>query len=105
MQRLPNSILLLGAALLVALAIGIPLGIFAATRQYSKLDMTTSVVSYVGISVPSFVLGIFLLFAGGIWLRHLTGGDFYFPLFGMHKGSTSGVDDLAWHMVLPVTCL
>jgi peptide/nickel transport system permease protein len=104
-QRVPNSVLLLGTALVVSLLIAVPLGIFAATRQYSKLDMTTSVVSYVGISVPSFVLGIFLLLAGGVYLRHLTGGNFYFPLFGMHKGDTGGLDDLVWHMVLPVTSL
>jgi peptide/nickel transport system permease protein len=105
MQRVPNSVLLLGVALIVSLVIAIPLGIFAATRQYSKVDITTSVVSYVGISVPSFVLGIFLLFAGAVWLRHWTSGDFYFPLFGMHKGDNAGIDDLVWHMVLPVTSL
>jgi peptide/nickel transport system permease protein len=104
-QRVPNSVLLLGVALIVSLLIAIPLGIFAATRQYSAVDMTTSVVSYVGISVPSFVLGIFLLFLGGVWLRHWTSGDFYFPLFGMHKGDNTGLDDLAWHMVLPVVSL
>jgi peptide/nickel transport system permease protein len=104
-QRVPNSVLLLGTALIVSLLIAIPLGIFAATHQYSKLDMTTSVVSYVGISVPSFVLGIFLLLAGGVYLRHLTGGTFYFPLFGMHKGDTDSLDDLIWHMVLPVASL
>jgi peptide/nickel transport system permease protein len=104
-QRVPNSVLLLGAALIVSLLVAIPLGIFAATRQYSAVDMTTSVVSYVGISVPSFVLGIFLLFLGGVWLRHWTGGDFYFPLFGMHKGDNTGLDDLVWHMALPVVSL
>jgi peptide/nickel transport system permease protein len=104
-QRVPNSVVLLGTALIVSLLIAIPLGIFAATRQYSKVDMATSVLSYVGISVPSFVLGLFLLFAGAVWLRHWTGGDFYFPLFGMHKGDTQALDDLVWHMVLPVTSL
>ena len=62
-------------------------------------------VSYVGISIPSFVLGIFLLLAGAVWLRHLTGGDFFFPLFGMHKSGIDTLDDLVWHMVLPVTSL
>jgi peptide/nickel transport system permease protein len=105
-QRVPNSVLLLGVSLIVSLLIAIPLGVFAATHQYSKADMTTSVVSYVGISMPSFVLGIFLLLAGGVWLRHLTGGTFYFPLFGMHtNASTTDLGDLAWHMVLPVLSL
>ena len=104
-DRVPNSVLLLGTSLVVSLLIAIPLGIFAATRQYSALDMTTSVASYVGISVPSFVLGIFLLIAGGVWLRHLTPWSKHFPLFGMHSGATSGLADLVWHMVLPVTSL
>ena len=105
-QRVPNSVLLLGVSLILSLLIAIPLGVFAATHQYSKADMTTSVVSYVGISMPSFVLGIFLLLAGGVWLRHATGGNFYFPLFGMHtNASTNDLGDLAWHMVLPVVSL
>src|SRR5260370_41417641 len=101
----PTSVLLLGQSRVVSLLIATPLGIFAATRQYSPLDMATSVASYVGISVPSFVLGIFLLFAGGVWLRHLTPWSIHFPLFGMHTGATSGLEDLVWHMVLPVTSL
>jgi peptide/nickel transport system permease protein len=105
-QRVPNSVLLLGVSLLVSLLIAIPLGVFAATHQYSKVDTTTSVLSYVGISVPSFVLGIFLLLAGAVWLRKATGGTFYFPLFGMHlNASTTDLGDLVWHMVLPVTSL
>jgi len=55
--------------------------------------------------VPSFVLGIFLLIAGGVWLRHLTAGTVYFPLFGMHRGGTTDFVDLVWHMVLPVSAL
>jgi peptide/nickel transport system permease protein len=104
-ERVPNSVLLLGVSLTLSLLIAIPLGVLAATRQYSKLDVTTSVVSYVGVSMPSFVLGIFLLLAGGVCLRHVTGGVFYFPLFGMHATDTTSVDDLIWHMVLPVTSL
>jgi peptide/nickel transport system permease protein len=104
-ERVPNSVILLGASLVISLLIAIPLGIFAATHQYSKLDTTTSVASYVGISIPSFVLGIFLLLAGAVWLRHVTGGNFYFPLFGMHKSNSTSLDDLAWHMVLPVISL
>ena len=104
LQRLPNSILLLGAALLVALAIGIPLGIFAATRQYSKLDITTSLVSYVGVSIPSFVLGIYLLLIFGVILRE-SPLHWGFPLFGMHTGGVDDPIDLLYHMVLPVTSL
>ena len=105
MNRVPNSVLLLGVSFILSLSIAIPLGIFAATHQYSKLDMTTSVVSYIGVSAPSFLVGIFLLLLGGVALRHLTGGTIYFPLFGMNQGGTTGFLDLVWHMVLPVMSL
>src|SRR5260370_42299997 len=101
----PTSVLLLGQSRVVSLLIATPLGFSAAPRQYSSLDMATSVASYVGISVPSFVLGIFLLFAGGVWLRHLPPWRIHFPLFGIPSGSTTGLDDLVWHMVRPVTSL
>jgi len=104
MQRLPNSILLLGAALLVALAIGIPLGIYASTHQYSKVDMTTSIVSYIGVSIPSFVLGIYLLLIFAVFLKQ-TPLHWGFPLFGMHTGGVDDPVDLLVHMVLPVTSL
>jgi peptide/nickel transport system permease protein len=105
MNRVPNSVLLLGVAFIISLGIAIPLGIFAATHQYSKLDMLTSVLSYIGVSAPSFVVGIMLLLLGGVTLRHLTGGVFYFPLFGMNQGGTTDFFDTVWHMVLPVTSL
>jgi peptide/nickel transport system permease protein len=105
MNRVPNSVLLLGVSFILSLSIAIPLGIFAATRQYSKLDMATSVLSYVGVSAPSFLVGIFLLLLGGVALRHLTGGTIYFPLFGMNQGGTTGLVDTVWHMVLPVMSL
>src|SRR5260370_29914781 len=104
MQRLPNSILLLGAALIVALAIGIPLGIYASTHQYSKVDMTSSIVSYIGVSIPSFVLGIYLLLIFGVFLKQ-TPLHWGFPLFGLHTGGVDDPLDLLIHMVLPVTSL
>jgi peptide/nickel transport system permease protein len=104
MQRLPNSILLLGAALIVALAVGIPLGIYASTHQYSKVDMTTSIVSYIGVSIPSFVLGIYLLLIFAVFLKQ-TPLHWGFPLFGMHAGGVDDPLDLLIHMVLPVTSL
>src|SRR5437879_13613158 len=87
-QRVPNSVLLLGTALILSLLIAIPLGIFAAHRPSSRLGMTTSAVSYVGISVRSFVLGLLLLFAGGICLRHLPGGHLSCRPVGFQEGAT-----------------
>jgi peptide/nickel transport system permease protein len=103
-QRLPNTALLLGTALVVALIIGIPLGIYASTHQYSKVDMITSITSYVGVSIPSFVLGIYLLLIFAVFLKQ-TPLHWGFPLFGMHAGGVDDPIDLLYHMVLPVTAL
>jgi len=104
LQRVPNSVLLYGAATLVAITIGVPLGMFAATRQYSRVDMATSVVSYVGYSTPSFILGIFLLLTFAVWIRSTPLG-FGLPLAGMHSGGDASLGDLAVHMILPTTSL
>jgi peptide/nickel transport system permease protein len=103
-QRLPNSLLLFGTALLVGLALGIPLGVFAATHQYSRLDMFVSVLTYIGVSIPSFVLSIFLLIFLAVFLR-ASPLHWGFPLFGIHGGGQDDLGDLLLHMVLPVSAL
>src|SRR5215212_4685818 len=60
-QGLPFSARLGLQALLLALIIGLPLGIIAALRQNSWLDYLALFVATVGIAVPSFVLGIYML--------------------------------------------
>ncbi|MHB8571388.1 MAG: ABC transporter permease [Candidatus Dormibacteria bacterium] len=104
MERLPNTLLLLGVALIVSLIIAVPLGVLAATKQYSLFDGATSLLAYIGVSVPSFVLGLSLLIFFCIILRQWTG--FGFPLSGMFDVGYEGDPvNLAFHMVLPVTSL
>lgn len=103
-QRLPNSVLLFGIALAVSLALGIPLGVFAATHQYSRVDMLVSVLTYIGVSIPSFVLSIFLLILFAVFL-HASPLHWGFPLFGMHTPGQDDPADLLLHMALPVTAL
>jgi peptide/nickel transport system permease protein len=107
-QRLPNSILLYGLATVLAVIIGVPLGVLAATRQYSFFDALTSTVSYIGYSTPSFVLGIFLLLILGVWVKQFDFpglGHVGLPLFGMHSGGEDSLPDLAVHLILPTTAL
>ncbi len=66
LERLPATLTLTLAAMVVALIIAIPLGIASATRQGSKTDYSATVVSQVGVSIPDFWMAILfiLLFAG-----------------------------------------
>ena len=61
-QKLPQTILLMGSSYLVQQLIALPLGVFAALRQYSAADQVFTFVSYVGLSMPTFWLGLILIF-------------------------------------------
>jgi peptide/nickel transport system permease protein len=92
-SRLPATLTLAFAAILVALVIALPLGTLSALHPRSLIDRFASVISQIGISVPDFWLSIVLIlvFAGTLgWLP--SGG--YAPLFG---------DPLGWlqRLVLP----
>ena len=108
LERLPNTLQLMFLALLLQFTLGIALGVFSAVKQYSRFDHTARIGSLVLYSMPSFYLGMILifLFAGGVsWLRIL-------PPSGIHDivsyGEMSGLEKL-WdrlrHLVLPVLTL
>ncbi|WP_261165530.1 ABC transporter permease [Microbacterium sp. Marseille-Q6965] len=60
-QRLPKTLLLTGMALVVALVIAIPVGIFQAVRRNRGADYTLSALAIVAYSTPSFFLGMLLI--------------------------------------------
>lgn len=64
-SRLPYTLQLMGAALFISIFIGVPLGIYSAVRQYSRFDYVMTTVSFIGSSLPTFVIGIIciLIFA------------------------------------------
>lgn len=68
-DALPVSIELGTMGLLLAVCLGIPLGTIAAVRRGSIFDHAAMLISTAGISVPTFVIGAFLIFVFGIWLK------------------------------------
>ncbi|NTV63029.1 MAG: ABC transporter permease, partial [Oscillochloris sp.] len=68
-ERLPLTIELGMSALLVALLIGVPLGIMAALRRNSAIDVATMVGSNVGVSMPIFWLGLMLAYVFALLLK------------------------------------
>lgn len=61
LDRFPATLALTVAAMVFAIIVGLPAGIFSATKQYSWIDNTFMVMALVGISMPVFVLGLILL--------------------------------------------
>ncbi len=70
-QRLPNTIKLACAAMLIAIIIGLPIGFFAAYKKGTIWDTTVMIVAIAGISMPHFWLGLILLFFFAVQLGWL----------------------------------
>ncbi len=88
---LPVSLTIGSAAILLAILVGIPAGIWAALRQHRLADRLVMSLAVAGISVPIFVIAPFLALVFGIWLRWL-------PVAGWTPGRASD-------LVLPVATL
>lgn len=71
MSQLPYTLILIAASLLVALLIGIPLGLVAALRRNSAVDSTAMTVSVLGASIPQYWLGLVMILVFAVNLRWL----------------------------------
>lgn len=96
-QRLTATLQLALAALLIGMAIGIPAGVISALKPGSKLDMTTSVLSQIGVAIPDFWMGIMLILLFSLTLSWL-------PSRGYTPFSEDPGDWLA-HIILPALTL
>jgi peptide/nickel transport system permease protein len=98
-QRLPNTLVLAGTALVVSVVVGIPMGVAAALRRNSFTDFILAAVSVMGLSVPAFWLGIILILALSVNLRLL-------PSSGIvSSGGEGDVLDRLQHLVMPALVL
>jgi peptide/nickel transport system permease protein len=71
LERYPATIELAIAAMLIAVAIAIPLGVIAGTHRGTLIDNTASIIALLGISLPSFVIGPMLVYVFAVKLRWL----------------------------------
>ena len=96
--RLGNSLLLLGISTLLALAIAIPIGIYAAARPYSLPDYLVNLSCFAGISVPPFWLALLMMILFSVTLGWLPAG-------GMGPVSDDSWTARLPYLVLPVMTL
>ena len=95
-DRLPNTLLLTGLALIISTLIAIPLGVISATRRNSFIDRAIAGFSFIGISVPVFWLAIMLIILFSIRWELLPAGGMY------TLGGDRDIPDLLRHMILPL---
>jgi len=103
-ERIPPTLLLSLASIVVTWAIAIPLGIIGAVRQDQWVDRLFRVLSYIGQGFPTLITGLLLLFLA----QRLSP---LFPVGGMTSIDYADLNpigkvlDIAWHMVLPTIAL
>lgn len=70
-ERLPATLELVLVAVLLSLSLGIPLGVYTGLHRSGKLSRTIMTASLVGVSLPSFLLGLILILVFSVWLGWL----------------------------------
>jgi peptide/nickel transport system permease protein len=98
LPHLGNTLILMTAAILLSLALAIPLGVLAAARPNSALDYAINMFCFAGISVPPFWLALLVIILFAVKLGWLPAG-------GMATVGDGSLLDRLQHLVLPVAVL
>jgi peptide/nickel transport system permease protein len=115
-ERLPATLLLAGVALFVWVSLALVIGVIAAVRQYGIFDQVSTFLSYIFYSLPTFWLGLMLIFFFAVFLHWFpTSGmvnarewpPFGTPDFGVAVGKDplGAIKEIGSHMVLPLITL
>ena len=97
-ERLPATLLLMGVALVIALVVSIPLGLWAGLKKNKLADNIIGILTYAGISIPPFWLSMVLIIVFALQLKIL-------PSSGMHSIGITSTGDLIKHLILPAFVL
>ena len=103
-ERIPNTVILMGASELVTILFALILGIYSALRQYSTLDNILTALLFIGYSMPIFFISLMSMYIFAVLFKQW--GLPYLPTVGMFDpqvGKTAS--QVIWHMVLPVMSL
>jgi peptide/nickel transport system permease protein len=101
LDRLPNTLILMVPAEIIILSVSLAIGIYSALRQYSWMDQLVTTGSFIGYSMPIFVIALGSMYIFGVNFKKW--GLPYLPTVGMFDpkvGKT--VSQVAIHMVMPI---
>ncbi len=100
-QRIPQTLQVVGVAYLLAILIAVPIGIISAVKQYSFFDQITTFLSFIGGALPSFFTGLSFMLIFAINLQ-------WFPIVyssTLDLTTSAGITQQLKQMVLPVMVL
>ncbi|WP_291562731.1 MULTISPECIES: ABC transporter permease [unclassified Clostridium] len=98
LSRLPATLGLMGASMVLSILISIPLGMYTALNKNKFVDNFVSTLSYIGISIPSFWFSMILITIFALKLRSL-------PSVGMRTIGVNSFLDVLKHGILPTVVL
>ena len=103
-QRFPNTVILVAAAYLLTIVVSVTFGVLSALKQYSLFDHLVTGLSFIGLSMPVFWLGLMLM--GLFAVQFKLWGLPYLPTGGMYPVATGpSAGALAIHLILPSVTL
>ena len=97
-ERLPRTIALALVCHLLATVFGVTFGVLAATRQYSWVDTTLSFISFLGMTIPRFLLALIILYILAFKLNVQEIGSFFSSKYGGAPWSWDKFVDLVKHI-------
>jgi peptide/nickel transport system permease protein len=71
LQRIPNTLAVVGVAYVVGVAIGVPIGLISAVKRYSIFDHVATTFAFIGFSMPTFFTGLLLIIVFSVKLGWL----------------------------------
>lgn len=99
LTRMGATAELMGVSIGVSFLLAIPLGVLVAVRQYSAIDYLTTVSAFVWISLPSFFIGLVLIYVFSLWLNILP------PSGQATIGVAPSIGDALSHLAMPAAVL
>ena len=103
-ERLPRTLALALTCHILATILGVTFGVLAATRQYSWVDTTLSFISFLGMTIPRFLLALIILYILAFKLNVQEIGSFYSSKYGGAPWSWGKFVDLVKH-IWPVVAI
>jgi len=101
MERLPATLLLMISSMFLTLLITIPMGVISAIKKGTWIDNLFTILAFLGMSIPSFWLGLMLMLLFSIHLRWLPAVGMFDPLL-KDPGIFLRTWDVFRHMLLPL---
>ena len=103
-ERVPFTVLLSLLSLLFTYAVAVPVGIYSATHQYAIGDYVATVLGFIGLAVPNFLLALILMFFLYKYFGISVGGLFSSEYMGRGWSAAKALDGLR-HLVTPIVII